>query len=123
MPDGQMRTIKLDIDIPYELFMDKFYDIFRSKMFYCTILHNLIIDSWKITKSRKSGNVHVHIVLAKPVTPELYFKLKYCMGEDHRRLVWSYRRYKKTGKILDFFWNKPIELKKGDKCGKACIEK
>jgi len=106
-----VKTIKLDIDIPYDLWSELFSMIFVKKLEFCLSIYDLHIDMLNINKSRNS-NVHIHIVLKEMIDPITYYHIKYCLGEDHKRLVWSYRRYMKTGKILDFFWNKPIEVKK-----------
>ncbi len=113
MPNGQVhvKTIKLDIDIPYDLWESLFHDIYLRKFVFCTSILGIKVDMVTIKES-SNGNVHIHMVLKEGINPYTYYQFKYCLGEDHKRLVWSYRRYLKTGKILDFFWNKPIEVKK-----------
>lgn len=113
MPNDEVliKTVKLDIDIPYDIFMKEFYDIFISKVAFCVDHLGVKIMEWRVKKSQKSGNIHVHMILERPIPPYLYFRLKYCLGEDHKRLVWSWKRYKLTGHVHDFFWNKRIKVK------------
>jgi len=113
MSNGSLyvKTIKLDIDIPYDLWESLFYRIYIRKYAFCTELLEIKVDTIAIRKSR-NGNIHIYMTLKKPIDAITYYQFKYCIGEDHKRLVWSWKRYIKTGKILDFFWNKPIEVKK-----------
>jgi len=107
-----IRKILLDIDILYEIWIQKFKKVFEKKLEFCKELYNLDIEYWRHEKSIKSGNTHVFIRLRKPVRPEIYHEILYCLGEDHRRLMWSYKRYLCKGKILDFFYRYRFELKK-----------
>ena len=104
-----MRLILIDIDIPFEL-MEKYslFDVLNDKISYCLSRFNAKAKIVNISISQ-CGNVHLHIVLDQDVSVETLFKIKFCIGEDPKRLVHSIRRYEKTGKVLDFFWMRKIK--------------
>jgi len=104
-----MRLILVDIDIPWEI-MEKyrFFDILNDKVEYCLSKFN--VDAKIVNVSRSQcGNTHLHIVLKQDVNAETIIKIKFCIGEDPKRLTHSIRRYEKTGKILDFFWIRKVK--------------
>ena len=99
-----MKAIFIDIDIKYE-YMEKYglLEILDDKINYC--LQKFKLKPLWIKKSKSQcGNLHLHIIVNEDIDPETIIRLKYCIGEDHKRLSHTIRRYERTGKILDFFW-------------------
>jgi len=103
------RLILVDIDIPFSI-MKEFglFEILEEKIDFCMKKFNVSVELINITQSQ-CGNTHVHIVVDRDLDPITVLRLKFCIGEDHKRYIHSVRRYKKTGKILDFFWMKKIK--------------
>jgi len=77
--------------------------VLNQKIEWCTKAFNVDIEYLNIDKSQ-CNHVHLHLISRSDLDPETLFQLKYCIGEDHKRLNHSIRRYEKAGKILDFFW-------------------
>ena len=109
------KVILLDIDIKYDI-MQKYalFDILSEKIDYCLSRFQLEPKSIFVQRSQ-CGNTHVHIVLKDEIDGETAIMLKFCMGEDGKRLMHSVRRFEKTGRLMDFFWmSKTKECKEED---------
>jgi len=107
-----MRSILVDIDIKME-YMEKYglIDILHRKIEYCSRLIGINVLWVNIEKSQ-CGNTHLRIIVDNTSNMDI-IKFKYCVGEDHKRLTHTIRRYEKTGKILDFFYMSNV---------KKCVE-
>jgi len=106
-----MKAIFIDIDIPYEYMkryrLDK---VLELKIHLCLNQFGLTLEKYRIDRSQ-CGNTHLRVIIKENIDPVTIIRFKYCVGEDHKRLTHTIRRYEKTGKILDFFW-----LSKNKKC-------
>jgi len=103
------KVILLDIDIKWEV-MERYalFDLLSDKITYC-LSHFYVNAKSVFVEKSQCGNVHVHIVLDKEIDGDTAIRLKYCLGEDGKRLMHSVRRYEKTGKLMDFFWMTQIK--------------
>jgi len=123
LKENQFKRMYIDIDIPYGLFMELFKDIFEERLKWCCRRFGVELDYFLYERSQ-NGNVHVFIRYKEPVNPSIYHRLMFCVGDDHKRIVHSYKRYIATGQILDFFWNRPVKKleKKRKRCWNECRE-
>jgi len=111
-----MKVLFIDIDVPVE-YMKIFnlYDITAFKIVKCSELLRVKISDVKVTTSR-NGNVHVRLILKEDIDPKTAIMLHFCIGEDHKRLTHTIRRYLSTGKLLEFIWINRHEVSKCSKC-------
>jgi len=117
-----MKPVFVDIDIPLDKFMEyNLRKILMWKIVFCTAMLGVNAVHSKIGRSR-NGNVHLALLIDKEIDPVTMIQLKYCLGEDHKRLTHTIRRYEKTGKILDFLWINRRE-RKTPKCIETCGDK
>jgi len=112
-----LKVVLIDIDIDYE-YMQK-YDLFSildQKIEFCSNLFNVKVLFKNITKSQSN---HVHLFLhVSDLSDQDIVRFKFCVGEDHKRLNHSIRRFERIGTFLDFFWMSNIKKKKRRKSSK-----
>jgi len=103
------RVVLIDVDLPWSL-MEKYElrEILNEKINFCLSRFNIKAKFVNITQSQ-CGNVHVHIITYDDIDPKIAIKLKFCVGEDSKRLRHSIRRFEKLGKLLDFFWVRKVK--------------
>jgi len=104
-----VKVVLVDIDIPFEV-MQKYglFDVLNEKVEFCLSRFNVDVETIAVDKSQ-CGNTHLHITLKHDISPEELIMLKFCIGEDPKRLAYTIARYEVTGKILDFFWMHKIK--------------
>jgi hypothetical protein len=107
------KRLLIDIDIPISIFEKHLKLVFLDKLLFCLKkFDNAFVDI--IIRKSKSGNTHVYINLEKPIDDFAnYLKLKFCIGDDHKRITHDILRYKKSGKVNQFFWTNDLVVKKG----------
>lgn len=106
------KRLLIDIDIPISIFDKHLRQIFFNKLNFClNLLDNNFTDI--VIRKSKSGNTHVYIKLDRPINDFTeYLKLKFCIGDDNKRIVHDILRYQKSGKINQFFWANDLVIKK-----------
>lgn len=110
--DIHEKRLLIDIDIPIGIFEKHLKLVFLDKLFFCLPKFDNNFISIVIRKS-KSGNTHIYINLEKPIDDfSEYLKLKFCIGDDHKRITHDILRYEKSGKVNQFFWANDLVLKK-----------
>ncbi len=98
------KKLLVDIDIPYDIFMDKLYLLWLDKLNFCLKQFNNNVLYINVRESQ-SNNTHIYVFLEKEIRDfDTYLQFKFCLNEDHGRLTHDIRRYKKLGKVLQFFW-------------------
>jgi len=100
--DECIRSLKIDIDLPYG-FVREHFNIYVEHARYV-----LGLFSYKdlIVKLRMSpsGNAHVNIVVDRCVEKSVYHVLMWLLGDDHKRLAHSMKRFTATNHIMDFHY-------------------
>jgi len=96
------EVVLIDIDVKFK-YMERYhlFDILQKKIEFCTKLLDVQIEDMNIRKSQ-CGNVHLHLITSD-MSPQQFIQLKYCIGEDHKRLNFSIYRFEQMGEFLDFF--------------------
>jgi hypothetical protein len=98
------KRLLIDIDIPFTIFEKYLREAYIKQIEICSREYNINILSVKFEKS-SHGNTHVLLLLKEPITDfNVYITAKMCLYEDQKRLIHDIRRYKKLGKVLQFFW-------------------
>ena len=110
--DIHEKRLLIDIDIPITIFDKHLKLLFLDKLLFCLSKFDNTYTDIVIRKS-KSGNTHIYINLERPIEDFTeYLKLKFCIGDDHRRIVHDILRYQRSGKINQFFWTNDLVIKR-----------
>jgi len=99
----RFKTAKVDIDIDVDYYYELFKDIEDKLIQYCSETLGVEIEMMNTTVS-KSGRIHIHIVFKKEVDIETFFRFKYCIGDDRKRLQLQLFRAVSMGDPVDFFY-------------------
>ncbi|MEM4889523.1 MAG: hypothetical protein QXJ64_08810 [Thermosphaera sp.] len=103
MNDECINVIKIDIDIPYDMFMD-WAPFYESVADYVLIkLARARIKQVRYYRS-EHGNVHVYIDVDKCVPKDAYHIVQFFLYNDHKRTMLNYTRYKRFGDHYDFLF-------------------
>jgi len=106
-----MTIVLIDIDVDFD-YMKK-YDLFsvlEQKIDFCSKLYNVQVEYQNIMKSQ-SNHIHLFLRTKEELSPYQIVQFKFCVGEDHKRLNYSIRRYERIGQFLDFFWMTNVKKK------------
>jgi hypothetical protein len=110
--DIHEKRLLIDIDIPISIFEKHLKLVFLDKLLFCLAKFDNTFTDIVIRKS-KSGNTHIYINLLIPIEDFTdYLKLKFCIGDDHKRITHDILRYQKSGKVNQFFWTNDLAIKK-----------
>jgi len=110
--DIHEKRLLIDIDIPITIFYKHLKLVFLDKLLFCLSKFDNTYTDIVIRKS-KSGNTHIYINLERPIEDFTeYLKLKFCIGDDHKRITHDILRYQRSGKINQFFWTNDLVVKK-----------
>jgi len=99
----KFRTAKVDIDIDVDYYFELFRDIEEKLIQYCSEILGVEVEMVNTTVS-KSGRIHLHVVFRDSVDIETFFRFKYCIGDDRKRLQLQLFRASSLGDPVDFFY-------------------
>jgi hypothetical protein len=100
--DKCIQSLKVDIDLPYK-FVKEYFIYYVSKARFVLAMFNYKDLVIKLKRS-PSGNAHVVITIDRCIEPVDYHAVMWLLGDDHKRLNHSIRRFLATGHILDFHY-------------------
>jgi len=98
-----IRSLKIDIDLPYR-FVKEHFDYYVEHARYVLRMFSYRDLVVKLKRS-PSGNAHVNIVVDRCVDKSIYHVLMWLLGDDHKRLTHSMKRFLITNHIMDFHYN------------------
>jgi len=111
-----IRSLKIDIDLPY-CFVKKYFDYYVEHARYVLRMFSYEDIVIKLKRS-SSGNAHVNIVVDRCVDKNIYHVLMWLLGDDHKRLTHSMMRFMITKHIMDFHYNHKWKGKQKEGWGK-----
>lgn len=95
--------LKIDIDIPYNVFLNEFYNEWKKLLECAKKMYDFDIKFLDIVKS-KSGNIHINIVMSKKFDYKTILKIEFFLGDDRKRIYFKNERLKASGDPYDFFF-------------------
>lgn len=112
--DQCIQVLKIDIDLPYS-WVKQYEFLWVAHARFVLQMFRYYDIAVKFKKS-PSGNTHVLIILDRCVDAKDYHVMMWLLGDDHKRLQHSIRRYLTTNKILDIhFRQKRQDMKQKNK--------
>ena len=97
------RLLLIDIDIPLEVFKERFMDDWLKLLDWVLGLFKLELKDMYVKKSRH-GNTHITLWLEYPIPCDLALRVKFLLGDDRKRIYFQLTRFLKTGNPFDFFF-------------------
>lgn len=104
MADVRQRVVRVDIDVPYELFEKVFREPYEKAVRAVAESLGLRVESIRYYKS-KGGNTHVYITVDKELRGYEYLIVQFLFYNDHRRTLHNTTRYSSTGEPLDLMFH------------------
>ena len=105
-----IQSLKVDVDVPHEFVKENFI-FYVNKARFVLAMFNYRDVVIKLRRS-PSGNAHVTITIDRCIDPKDYHVVMWLLGDDHKRLQHSIRRYLATRHILDFHYKQRLKKNK-----------
>jgi hypothetical protein len=102
-----IQSLKVDVDLPHEFVKENFI-YYVNKARFVLAMFNYKDVVIKLKKS-PSGYAHITITIDRCIDPKDYHVVMWLLGDDHKRLQHSIRRYLATKHILDFHYKQRLK--------------
>ena len=100
--DGTTDVLLIDIDVPFDVFKQRFLDAWRGLLDYVAKAYEVTPRLLIVSRSR-SGNTHVTLAIRECVSYEKALLLKFLLGDDRKRIALELWRLENIGDPWDFF--------------------